>query len=221
MSKKVAFKSLLNKHSGKGFLIYCPGKNITEWRDSVNAFVAHKGLLVIGSNKITDLIAPDYHMFTNNDKYEKYGNLVRDDSTLLIGSHMNEAHIRKHAPKEYVHVQYTDRDKKEPISYNRKKDIIQGYYRTSGNLAIMICHLMGAKSIYIAGMCGFTYQYDGDVHYYKPEIKRDVKTKKEWTNKYDKPVAKALKRLKAYGVDFKIVTPTIYKEHYDGSVISL
>jgi len=216
---KKKIKSIVGKHKGRDFLIYCPGKNIKEWQKKVAEFVKQNNLLIIGSNKLTELINLDYHMFTNNDKYKAYGNMVNKSSVLLLGSHILKSHIVKHKPKYYVQVDYTDRDKYEPINYNRQLDRIEGYYRTSGHLAIMICHIMGARKIYIAGMSGFTFNFDGTVHYYKAEIKRDKKSRKEWLRKYDKPVKKSLDNLKKYGIDFQIITPTIYKKHYNPNIL--
>jgi len=212
-------KSILKKHPGREFIVYCPGKNITEWQGKVFEFASSKGLITIGSNKLTELVDLDYHMFTNNDKYEAYGGLVKSHSTLVLGNRIRKEHIKKHKPKRYVRIDYTDRNPAERMKYNKRLDRIEGYYRTSGNLAIMLCHLMGASQIYVAGMSGFTWQFNGDVHYYKPEIKRDVKSKKEWRQRYDKPVAKSLKRMKRLGVNFKIITPTIYADHYDSDVL--
>jgi len=212
-------KSICNKHQGRSFLVYCPGKNILEWKDKVSSFIKDENLITIGSNKLMELVDLNYHMFTNNDKYEAYGGMVRDHSTLLLGSHILKKHIKKHKPQDYVRVNYTDTDPSESMKYNRKLDRIEGYYRTSGNLAIMLCHLMGASSIYVAGMSGFTWNFDGNVHYYKPEITRDVKTKKTWRKRYDKPVAKSLNNMVKFGIKFSIITPTIYDKHYDGSVL--
>ena len=219
MSKKISFQSVLDKHKGREFLVCCPGKNIIEWKERVSSFALENELMVIGLNKVPDIIVPNYHLFTNNDKYEHYGDNT-GSSTVLLGSGIRKEWILKHSPREYVLVKYNDRNKNEPDKYNSNKDVIEGYYRTSGNLAIMVSHLMGASVVYIAGMCGFTFQFDGTVHYYKAEIGRDVKSKKEWHRKYDNPVGRSLDNLKAYGIKFKIITPTIYEKHFDGEVLS-
>jgi hypothetical protein len=219
MLKETKFSILLDKYVGRDFLVYCPGKNILEWQERVNNLVAEKDLLVIGSNRVTDLIVPNFHLFTNNEKYENYGHFPDSSSSVMLGSHIKRK--PKHKPKyrSIVRVDYTDRDKTEPMGYDKKRGVIEGYYRTSGNLAIMMCHLMGARHIYVAGMSGFTFEFDGNVHYYAPEIGRDTKKKKEWINKYDKPVTQALSNLKAYGIDFKIITPTRYTDHYDRHIL--
>lgn len=136
----------------------------------------------------------------------------------MLGRYIKPAFIRKHSPKDYIHINYTDRNTSEKVGYT--KDIVRGYYRTSGNLAIMLSHLMGAKMIYVAGMSGFTFEFDGDIHYYKAELKKsDVKTKEEWYNNYDKPTIRCLNQLKKYGIHFSLITPTIYEKHYDKSVL--
>lgn len=217
--KIIKFKEVINKYNGRDFLICCPGKNILEYISLVQSFAISNNLLTIGSNKICEIIDLDFHLFTNNDKYETYGSVVNKKSQLMLGGHILSDHIMKHRPSEYVVIQYTDRDENEPISYDVNKDVIHGYYRTSGNLAIMMCHLMGARNIYIAGMSGFTYEFDGAVHYYKAEIKRDKKTYKEWLRRYDRPVERSLDNLKSHGINFKIITPTIYSKHFDGKIL--
>lgn len=220
MPKKTPFKSMLNRHEGRDFLIYCPGKNIDEWHDRVNRFIKKNQLITIGSNKITQLFVPDYHIFTNNDKYQHYGHQVAKTSKLVIGRYIKPAFIKKHNPPEYIFVDYTDRDPEEKPSYDAAKDIVRGYYRTSGNLAIMLSHLMGARTIYVAGMSGFTFQFDGDIHYYKAELKKsDMKTRDEWWTGYDEPVIRCLAYLRGMGINFKLITPTIYKDYYDSSVL--
>ncbi len=218
-AEKIQLKSLLKCHRGRDFLIYCPGKNITEWKEEVDNLVKEKNLISIGCNKLSGLFVPYYHIFTNNEKYEHYGSTIHKTSTLMLGNYIKPKFIKKHKHTGYIQIDYTDRDKSEPISYKRKEDLIRGYYRTSGNIGIMVAHLLGANRIYVAGMCGFTYKFDGDIHYYKAELNRDRKSKKEWLNKYDKPASKCLDNLRAYGIDFKIITPTIYDKHYDGSVL--
>jgi len=218
--KKIPFKKLLNKHNGRSFLICCPGKNFLDYHEDIQKIIKEEELITIGSNKICELVYLDYHMFTNNDKYEKYGGIVHPNSVLMLGKYIKTKWAKKHSVKRYISIEYTDRDKKEKLKYNKKTGVIEGYYRTSGNLAIMICHLMGASKIYISGMSGFTFEFDGKVHYYEAEIKRDQKSKKEWQKKYDSPVAKSLDNLAEYGIPFKLITPTIYNKHYDKTILN-
>lgn len=210
------FASFINKHVGKEFLIYCPGKNIDKFKDAVDKFVKERDPIIIGSNKIKGLIVPTYHLFLNNDKFNHYRNMVDDRSVLMLGRYIR----RRLLPSKYVKIHYTDRDELETLWYDKKKDVIHGYYRTSGNLAIMMAHLMGAEKVYVAGMSGFTYEFDGNTHYYDAELdKSDFKPEEVWFEKYDQPTIRCLDKLKDYGIDFKLITPTIYEDHFDGTIL--
>lgn len=222
MAKGTPFKTLLNTAKDRDILIFCPGKNIVEWTDRVKEYVAETNSLVIGCNKISNLIEPDFHLFTNNDKYNHYGQEVLPTSQLILGRYVQDKYIKKNNPKHFIRVRYTDRDPQEKLSYSSKTDTIRGYYRTSGNLAIMMSHLMGARAIRVAGMSGFMFQFDGDVHYYPNELERsDFKKKKEWLTKYDVPILNCLNRMKAMGIDFQIITPTFYEDHFYGSILGI
>ncbi len=157
----------------------------------------------------------DYHIFTNNAKYREYGHMFKKHSNLILGHNIHKKSIKRHGHKDYICINFTDKDTKEPISYDSKKDLIRGYYRSSGNLALMLLHLMGSKMTYIAGMSGFLYKYDGQVHYYKAEMVKDFVSKEKHI-KNDKLISISLNKLRKYGVKFKIITPTIYTKHYNG-----
>jgi hypothetical protein len=212
MVEVIPFASLIQSYSGRDFIVVCPGKNIVEYLSRIKELINKQNLLVIGMNKIGELIRPDFHLFTNNEKFKNYGNLVSEHSRLMLGSHINPDHISYHGIKKYIAVKYTDRDPEERIRFD--VGTIYGYFRTSGNLSIMLAHLMGAKNIYVAGMSGFTYNFDGNVHYYNPEINRDKKTRKEWFKKYDVPTIRCLAELKGLKIPFKIITPTLYEDHF-------
>jgi hypothetical protein len=216
-----AFSELLGRYKGRSFLVYCPGKNVLEWKNAINQFISGRDLLVIGANNITELLIPHFHIFTNKHKYLQFGPTVQKSSILMLSSRMSDKTIRRAGHRRWraVRINCLDRIKREPLGYDQKEDSIKGWYKTSGNLAIMLCHLMGADKIYVAGMSGFTYKFDGHVHYYKSKTGREVKGQGEWYRKFDVPVTGVLDRLKAYGIDFNLITPTIYTDHYDGSVI--
>jgi hypothetical protein len=214
-SGEISFSACIDKHKGKDFLIYCPGKNIVEWHDRVMNFVKEKDLITIGCNKVFNLFKPTYHIFTNSEKYREYGGSVNKSSTPILGLRIVQNLIDMYEHKTYICVKHNDKDPNEKIEYDKKRDIIRGYYRTSGNLAIMVASLMGSRKIYIAGMSGFLFNFDGTVHYYNAEVPRDVKSKEEWHKKYDVPISRALGNLKKAGIDFEIITPTIYSDHFN------
>ena len=140
-------------------------------------------------------------------------------STLLIGSHVPPSVIGKWI-KNHVYITYLDR---EGESLTIDRNWIAGYFRTAGNLAIGIAVLMGAKNIYIVGMDGFTYYKEEQIEYAK---KNQHCYGKGHTDDYgwqesiekDEQIYNALKLLNK-SIDFKILTPTIYSNFYNGNIL--
>jgi hypothetical protein len=222
----ISFHNMIKSHEGQDFLVYCPGKNLLEWKGKIDQFISETNPVIIGCNRVLDFVVPHYHLFLNKQKYQRYGGNIHENSVLMLNDRMSAGLIERHKPEKYIRIDYTDRDPSEPIGYGaltvkgyHREGVIQGYYRTTGNIAIMISHLMGAKKVYAVGMSGFSYNYDGNVHSYEKETKERWKSATYWHAKLDKPVHRSLDQMKAYGIDFKIITPTIYDRHYDASVL--
>ena len=213
------FKSLINIHKGRNFLIPCTGKNTGVYIDKIKEFAENMSCVTLGMNTASRLIFLNYHLFTNNDRIKNYISEVNAHSELLIGSHVKE---ENRPNRDHTLVKYTDRDPTEAMDYNN--DTIYGYYRVSGLLAIMIAHLMGASKIYITGKDGFSYNCEnnnGYVHFHKDDRnnKNNNKTKEEWWERYDKPMIQVMKNLRSFGIDFSIITPTVFQEIYEEGVL--
>ncbi len=213
-------QNLVGKHRGEEFLVLCTGKTIDSCSSAITRFRIGLKKPTIGMNRVSERCLLDYHLFTNNARIKdcfdnKY---MSPYSNYLIGSHIKE---NNRPDRDYTLIKYTDRNPMEPMKYD--SGTIQGYYRTSGCLAIMIAHLMGAKKIYVAGMDGFTHNFDGHVHFHDDDRSNmnNVKSKTEWWERYDKPVKKVLNNLKAFGIDFEIITPTLFKEHYNADTLGI
>jgi hypothetical protein len=121
-------------------------------------------------------------------------------------------------PVGYTLINFTDMKEGVPIGYSKGK--ILGFYRTAGNLSIMIAHLMGAKDVNIVGMDGHTFYDYEDIksgkkshHCYEEDYKPFTK---EACIKKDQVVTRVLTNLTDYGIDLKILTPTVYKKFYRG-----
>ena len=123
---------------------------------------------------------------------------------------------------DYTLINFTDMKEGAPIGY--KKGKILGYFRTAGVLSIMIAHLMGCKDVSIVGMDGYSY-------YKKDELLSGEKSHHcygtgftdtaiwETCVKKDELINNALRSLNKYGIKFKILTPTKYKDFYDNSIL--
>jgi hypothetical protein len=214
-------KDLENTEKGKTFLICGAGSTLSDYTEEILSFVERESPVVVGVNNMTGLLSPDYHVWTNTQRFKDFGHTVQPESTPLFSKKMKNNIIRQHWKGEYVSVEYTDHEGLR-ISYN--KGIINGYYRTAGCLSIMIAHIMGASRIYIVGMDGYTYRNKQDIddgktgqHFYGKGMTDGY----DWEGclHKDKLVADVLRSIKKYGVEFSIITPTIFSDFYRGGIL--
>ena len=212
-------ESLIDKHVGESALIVCAGSMVKEkWNDIVK-FMGVNNPFTIGINNMTGLFIPDYHLWTNTKRFRTYGRNIKKASNVLLGSGIHLKTVREViGMKPYTLINFTDMKEGVPIDY--KKGKIHGFYRTAGCLSIMVAHLMGAREVNIVGMDGHTLHDYNDVkkgitahHCYEENYKP---YSKEMCVKKDRIITGVLGTLRDYGIDLKILTPTVYKEFYGG-----
>jgi len=216
-------RNLENKEIGIHFIIAGSGGSVKQYRDAILAHRESTHAKVIGINYMSLLCCPDYHLWTNQQRYRDLGRCVDPWSTMLFGCNMPDKIIKKHYAGDYFVIDY-ESDKKNDFSYRR--GVVYGHFRTAGTLAIMIAHIMGASNIDIVGMDGYTL-------YGKKEIKAGDKSHHcygqgytddanwEKCKKKDQKVYKTLRAFADVGVEFRIITPTKFKDFYDGSVLGI
>ena len=213
-------KDLINIRSGENALIIAAGSTVKKYQDEIRDYIMKTSSFTIGVNNITDFFLPNYHLWTNTKRFRMFGKNIHKRSDVLLGAGIHLKTVREViGNRDYTVINFTDMKEGVPIGYKNGK--ILGFYRTAGNLSIMIAHLMGAKQIDIVGMDGHTF------HNYK-DIKSGKKSHHCYTENY-KPFSKeicikkdkitngVLLSLREYGIDFKIITPTVYKEFYDST----
>lgn len=212
-------ESLINKHKGRRAVILCAGSSVKEYESKIDTFIFEERAFTIGINNITDFWMPDYHLWTNTQRFRTFGKKIYPESKLLLGSGIHLKTVRDViGSMKYTVINFTDMKEGVPIGY--KKGKILGFFRTAGNLAIMIAHLMGAKDVSIVGMDGHTFHNYEDVesgkkshHCYEEDYKPFTK---EVCIKKDQVVTRVLTNLTEYGINLKILTPTVYKKFYRG-----
>lgn len=221
--KKKSFLEMKNLFVRRDFLVIGAGSSIKKYEDEIRHFIAKENVITLGINNMNCLCPPDFNLWTNNQRYCKFGNSISPHSKLLFGCGIPYKTIKKHYKKEYFSVDFED---KPGLEMDMTGEIIKGYFRTAGGLSIALCHLMGANNIYIVGMDGYTF--------YK---KKDLKAKKVSHHCYGKGytddaswekckikdviVNNALRALKNYGISFKVITPTVFEQFYDARVLNL
>lgn len=212
-------KDLINTQKGRKALIICAGSSVRDETKYIKGFMSREDPFVIGINNITDFFIPEYHLWTNTKRFRNFGYKINKMSHLLLGAGIHLKTVREViGQRDYTVINFTDM--KPGVALGYKKGKILGFFRTAGNLAIMIAHLMGASEVNIVGMDGHTYYDYEDVkagrethHCYDEDYKpfeKDVCIKKDYI------VTGVLDSLRKYGIDLKILTPTVYENFYGG-----
>lgn len=210
------FTELINKHKKQEAAVICTGPSYQKYSAKIKKFLydgPKLGFILINNNcSFIDDTIDTYHVFTNNIRLTQFCHKISKNSKVLLGRYIKEETLKLTNIKSYYKINYTDRDTRELPRY--KNGTIYGFYRGVGQLSIMLAHLMGAERIWVIGMDGYSID-NKNMHYYKDDKSdRYAKETMEWRNEHNKLVQQCLKRLKIYGIDFFIITPTIHKEHY-------
>ena len=220
MSELKDFKELSGLTDGN-ILVVGSGSSIKTHQDSILEFKSENDIQTFGINDMTSLCTPDYHLWTNRQRLGAFGSCINNKSVLLFGHHLPEKNIRDQYKGHFASIEYYD---EEDGDFSYLGGSIYGPLRTAGLLAVAISHIMGAKNIYIVGMDGYTL-------YPRKEIEKGDKSHhsygkgftddSSWEEclKKDEMVYYALRKLKKFGAEFKILTPTKFEEFYDGTIL--
>ena len=217
----IGIADCIDCEKGKSFLVIGAGGTLREYDERIKGFIDRERPVTIGINKMTEFHVPDYHLWTNKQRYRDFGQCISSKSRMMFGGDMPEKLIRKHYKSDYIVVDYVDRTN-GGIEY--RNGIIYGQFRTAGSLAIMIAHLFGAKDIYVVGMDGYTLygkeQVEGGTkhhHVYGKGFTDDS----DWQKCLEKDnlVYSTLDLLEDYGIKFSILTPTKFEKYYDGLLL--
>ena len=111
--------------------------------------------------------------------------------------------------------------------------IILGTCKSVAILMIAVAIVMGGRMIYVAGMDGYSKIIENgssSIHYNKSRPKYNFnKEKKEFLRHYttvEKYQKRFLREIREYQIlhnkePFKIITPTVFEEHYDPKVLRI
>lgn len=231
----------------RNVLVLCPGPFLSQYKDKVLNFIKKKDALTIGCNQMSHIIVPDYHMFSDAIVYREQGGCLTKPSVPVFLNKLNKSAeymfsenlIKRHWDSTYLFCRIKRRESSKNSSIRYENGIIRAWWKGTGGLAIVFAHAHEAKAIYVAGMDGYTFYSKEDLvsgkasqHCYGAGFTDATKGKKEKKISPDKcneeyKKAVALDKIKAEGLHyvykggakFKIITPTVYKEYYDGSLL--
>jgi len=219
MYKLGTLKDLEGKYKNREFIVLGAGSTIKEFKSEIEAFIKDKNLISIGINNVSTQIVPDLHLWTNNKRLKRFCRSIKPQSELLLGSNI------KVTTTEYVEevignfaffrIDYIDNF--GYVGQDPERGILKGEFRTAGLLAIRIACYLGSKTVYVAGMDGYTLNYNGDQHCYGfgPTDSQDEK----YCQEKDEIVKKQLDKFYWAHMNVKIITPTVFEEFYDKDIL--
>lgn len=161
---------------------------------------------------------PDYHLWTNKKRFVQFHASIKSSSKVLLGCNIPPKLIKRYYKGNYETINYKDAD---GFQLKITPKMITGHFRTAGTLAVAVAYSWNPQSrIFIAGMDGYTLYPKHQLrnkqkhqHCYGEGFTDDA----DWKAclKKDQIVHQALKNLKNYGINFYIITPTVFKEFYE------
>lgn len=203
---------LKNKEAGRTCVVVGAGYTLKLYEKQIKKFINKDKVFTIGINNMSMFVKPDYHMWTNNDRFKTFGKTISSDSTLILGSKLKK-NIIDTVGMPYYKIDYLDRFKHKMGIDNK---IVKGKFRTCGNLAIFVAQkILGAENVYCVGFDGYTLAFEDKKfkqHCYGDKFSDS--TDYEYEKEKDDIVYKVFDELKSVGVNFKIITPTAFKRHY-------
>ena len=224
-------KKFLNCHKDRDFIILGSAHTTKIYQNDIATFIEKSNLVTIGMNNMTHMFVPNYHLWTNNQRLKDFHQCIKPESQLLLGSHIKDYTLEETGVKNFDVIKYTDQ-KDEKIEY--KDEIIYGFFRISGNLAIYIAHLMGARNIYVVGFDGYSKPIDGNQHCYgtgltdfqphykKKNVYKDTATFMAYEKEKDNIIYGVLRNIQC-NIHQKlwIITPTLYESLYNPNILGI
>lgn len=229
---------MLNREEikNRNILIVCSGSTVVDYKDKIVSFINKYNILTIGCNNITHILTPDFHIFADFQRYQEFGNMIKESSTPIFPTRFSDDFIKEHWAGEYIRFDCK-------YDKNRKLQIENGvprcHFKTVGLLAVVFSYLSQASNIYIVGMDGYSLygqtELDsglksqhcyGSGHTDRRHIYKNQKVPKSVFGKEykmavrkDRVIYKLLKHTRGAGITFSIITPTKYSQFYKPDIL--
>jgi len=206
----------INRHQGCDFLVLGNGPSLSQHRDMIFTQIHEKRLIVMGVNRITHYLTPDYIAFCNQKTFlrdAKTANLKK--SRALIGQYIPRKLAKKNLDGPFEWLLYN----KAKTSFSIDRGIIHGGGRTTTGLLIGVAIVMGASDIYVAGMDGYSlYLEKGQDLWFHETIgnfKGDNPAGRAYYRSLDEAANADLRQIAAFQrrthrSEFRFLTPTSY-----------
>jgi hypothetical protein len=158
----------LGRHEGRPFLILANGPSLRSHREDIERFILKHNPVVFGNNNVHHLFVPHYHIFTNKLRFFQYVSTVHEKSQLVAADFFEVGFVRENTAREceIVYVQQGE----TRLSLMEGSYVITLPHIDVGVVSISLAVLMGAKTIFVAGMDGYQEGMAAEsFHFYREE----------------------------------------------------
>lgn len=203
-----------NAHKGRKVLIVANGPSLLKYKKQIAEFIETENPVTIGVNFLQNTIVPDYHLFINRKRFQKYASSVNPQSKLLLPSYFGKEFVKEAGVSE---CDYFDLD----VVDSSSASVIEGtaqhcVYPNVSISAILLAYLMGASEVYAVGIDGYIDELNKKMVYFYNE--NDTPDDKDIASIRYEMFSKELERTNRFlvskSVPFFIITPTSHKKYY-------
>lgn len=159
----------LRRHEGRPFLILANGPSLKQHRDRVERFIQKYNPIILGSNNISDLFVPHYHVFTNRLRFFQYVGTVHEKSQLVVANFFETSFVKEQTSRsfEVIHLRQTD----SALPLEDDGYVISVPHVDVAVASVSLAVLMGASAVFMAGMDGYQEGMQAEsFHFYRGEI---------------------------------------------------
>ncbi len=211
---KVSDFKFKNAHKGRKILILANGASLLSHKKEIQEFIDREKPVTIGVNFLQGTIVPDYHLFINRKRFQKYVPTINKKSKLLVPSYFGKDFVKEANIDEcdYFDLETVGIDNPSVI----ENTIQLCVYPNVSISAILLAQLMGASEIYAVGIDGYVDEMNKKMVFFYNE--NDTPDDKDIASIRYEMFSKELERtnnfLQDKSVPFFIITPTSHKKYY-------
>lgn len=203
-----------NAHKGRKILIVANGPSLVSYKREIQEFIDAENPVVIGVNYIQDTIVPDYHIFINRKRFQKYVSEVNPKSKLLVPSYFGKEFVKD------ANIEHCDYFDLESVGITHAA-VVEGttqmcVYPNVSISAMLLAYLMGASEVYAVGIDGYIDELNKKMVFFYNE--NDTPDDKEIASiryeMFSKELGRTNNFLQGKSIPFFIITPTSHKKYY-------
>jgi len=209
----------VDRHPGRTFLILGNGPSLIAYRDPLFAFIEKYNPVIMGANHITPYIYPYYHLFTNRARLMEFGRTIDPTkSKVLLGAYLPDWTIKSQYDGPYERLNYVNNLE---ARFDVQDGIIQTDCRSVVILGIGVAIIMGARRVFVAGLDGHLQNLAAGKQLNFYDQKFLPHENEDFFIAHQAICQRVLNEIAEYLHNrgrpaFKILTPTVYEDHFKG-----